>query len=130
MDKYHIPPVLVFENYELVEVSNGRVVIETRVVDSSLNIYGMTHGGYLFTFCDNVAGLAVFSQGYKCVTLQSNVHFTRAGHLGDKLTITAEIVHDGRSTKLVEAVVTNEKGQKLVRASFTMFVTGSFEEES
>ncbi|MGT2682163.1 PaaI family thioesterase [Streptococcus porci] len=113
-----------FENYEVKVAEEGHIVINTKVVDGSLNYYGNAHGGYLLTLCDQISGLVARSLGANAVTLQSNINYLRAGHLGDLLTVEGRCVHDGRTTKIVDTVISNEKGDLITKASFTMFVTG------
>lgn len=113
-----------FENYEVKVAEEGYIVINTKVVDGSLNYYGNAHGGYLFTLCDQISGLVARSLGANAVTLQSNINYLRAGHLGDLLTVEGRCVHNGRTTKIVDTVISNEKGDLITKASFTMFVTG------
>lgn len=113
-----------FENYEVKVAEEGHIVINTKVVDGSLNYYGNAHGGYLFTLCDQISGLVARSLGANAVTLQSNINYLRAGHLGDLLTVEGRCVHNGRTTKIVDTVINNEKGDFIAKASFTMFVTG------
>lgn len=116
--------IKVFENYRLELVEEGHIKLSTEVVPSSLNYYGNAHGGYLFTLCDQVSGLVARSTGIDAVTLQSNINYMKAGHLGDRLTVEGICVHNGRTTKIVEATVTNEAGDTLTKGTFTMFVTG------
>ncbi len=48
----------------------------------------------------------------------------RGGRLGDLLTIDGTCLHNGRKTKVVEVTITNQAGERVAQASFTMFVTG------
>ncbi|CAM2979911.1 PaaI family thioesterase [Streptococcus pluranimalium] len=125
IDKLH--EIRVFENYDLILEEAGHIVVSTEVVDKSLNYYGNAHGGYLFTLCDQVAGLTCLSLGSEAVTMQSNIHYMRAGRLGDFLTIDGTCLHNGRKTKVVEVVISNQAGEAVAQASFTMFVTGERE---
>ena len=54
-DKLH--EIRVFENFQEEVFEAGHVVVTTKVVEKSLNYFGNAHGGYLFTLCDQVAGL-------------------------------------------------------------------------
>ena len=60
--------------------------------------------------------------------LQSNINYLKAGHLSDQLKIEGLCVHNGKTTKVVEVVITNQEEKILTRATFTMYVTGSVEE--
>ncbi|MTB64743.1 hotdog fold thioesterase [Streptococcus sp. zg-86] len=116
--------IRVFENFEMVSSEKGHVVVTTEVVEKSLNYYGFAHGGYLFTLCDQISGLVAISTGVDAVTLQSSINYLKSGKLGDTLLIDGRCVHDGRTTKVVDVTVTNQKQEEIVKATFTMFVTG------
>lgn len=122
--EFNLEQVKVFENYEIEKWEDGEVILSTKVVDSSLNYYGNAHGGYLFTLCDQVSGLVAISTGFEAVTLQSNINYLRAGRLGDDLTVIGTCVHNGRTTKVVDVHIKNQKGEMVT----TMFVTGARKE--
>ena len=46
----------------------------------------------------------------------------------NQLKIEGLCVHNGKTTKVVEVVITNQEEKILTRATFTMYVTGSVEE--
>ncbi len=117
-----IRKITVWENYELVEANKGRLVLKTKVTENSLNPYQSAHGGYLYTLCDSTAGRVTALSGSLCVTLQASVNYLKEARENDVLTICGTLVHDGRSTKVVDVEITNEKEQKICKASFTMYV--------
>ena len=114
-DKLH--EIRVFENFQEELFEAGHVIVTTKVVEKSLNYFGNAHGGYLFTLCDQIAGLVAISTGDYAVTLQSNINY-----------LEGLCVHNGKTTKVVEVVITNQEEKILTRATFTMYVTGSVEE--
>lgn len=116
--------IKVFENGEIILKEPGHVKISTRVVASSLNLYGKAHGGYLFTLCDQTAGLVAISLSSYAVTLQSNINYLKPGELGSQLIIEGTCSHDGQHTKVIDVMIVNETQQVIAKASFTMFVTG------
>ena len=130
MKDFHFDAISAFENYEIEKMEDGQVIVTTEVVQSSLNYYGNAHGGYLFTLCDQISGLVLISQGVDGVTLQSSINYLRAGHAGDKLTISGTCVHPGRKTRVVDVVISNQDNENVCKATFTMFVTGQRKEES
>ena len=75
-----------------------------------------------------MAGLVAISTGDYAVTLQSNINYLKAGHLSDELKIEGICVHNGKSTKVVDVLVTNQAEKILTRATFTMYVTGAVED--
>ncbi|MBR4471267.1 MAG: PaaI family thioesterase [Erysipelotrichaceae bacterium] len=114
---------------ELITYERGRIVLRTIVNESCCNPYGMAHGGFLYTLCDNAAGLLGYSLGSYVVTMQSSINYISSVRNGEILTIEAKAIHDGRSSKVCELVVCNEKGTLICKATFTMFVVKKIEEE-
>ncbi|CAM1658581.1 Acyl-coenzyme A thioesterase PaaI [Streptococcus oralis] len=129
MKDFHFDAISAFENYEIKEMKDGHVEVTTKVVDSSLNYYGNAHGGYLFTLCDQISGLVLFSLGLDVVTLQSSINYLKAGKRDDVLTIKGECVHQGRTTCVVAVDICNQDGKNVCKATFTMFVTGQRSDE-
>ncbi|KJQ62661.1 PaaI family thioesterase [Streptococcus oralis] len=129
MKDFHFDAISAFENYEIKEMKDGHVEVTTKVVDSSLNYYGNAHGGYLFTLCDQISGLVLFSLGLDVVTLQSSINYLKAGKRDDVLTIKGECVHQGRTTCVVDVDICNQDGKNVCKATFTMFVTGQRSDE-
>lgn len=123
--EFNLSEVKVFENYEIEKWEVGEVTLSTKVVEHSLNYYGNAHGGYLFTLCDQVSGLVAISTGSEAVTLQSNINYLRAGRLGDELKVIGTCVHNGRTTKVIDVHIKNQKDEMVTTAIFTMFVTGA-----
>lgn len=129
MKDFHFDAISAFENYEIKKMKDGHVEVTTKVVDSSLNYYGNAHGGYLFTLCDQISGLVLFSLGLDVVTLQSSINYLKAGKREDVLTIKGECVHQGRTTCVVDVDISNQEGKNVCKATFTMFVTGKRSDE-
>lgn len=123
LKKFNLQPIQVLDEYDIRKAQPGQVTMEVQVKENSLNPYQMAHGGYLFTLADSVAGLTVYSLGYFSVTLQSNINYLKAAKEGDRLTITGDCLHDGRTTKLIDVLIQNQNGELVAKSSFTMFVT-------
>lgn len=124
MSTDYLHEIRVFENHKMDVFEEGRVVVSSKVVDSSLNYYGNAHGGYLFTMCDQIAGMTAISTGFDTVTMQSSINYLRASQLDDELTIEGNCVHNGKRTKIIEVTITNQRDEAVAKAVFTMFVTG------
>ncbi|HFI0255450.1 TPA: PaaI family thioesterase [Streptococcus suis] len=123
LKKFNLQPIQVLDEYDIRKAQPGQVTMEVQVKENSLTPYQMAHGGYLFTLADSVAGLTVYSLGYFSVTLQSNINYLKAAKEGDRLTITGDCLHDGRTTKLIDVLIQNQNGELVAKSSFTMFVT-------
>ena len=48
-----------FSDCELLSLEEGHILLKTIVNKSDANPYGMAHGGYLYTLCDNCSITAV-----------------------------------------------------------------------
>lgn len=112
----------------LEEYDRGKVKVSTIVNESNTNPYGTTHGGYIYTLCDTVAGLVGYSLGGYTVTVQGNISYMKAGKLNDRLTITGTCLHNGNKIKTVEVSVTNQDEMLLSKAIFTLYETKSLED--
>lgn len=109
------------------EASYGCVKMSVEVTPQTTNPYGMIHGGVLFMLADSVAGLTGISLGKKVVTHSSNIFFiksTRSGYVHAQ----PRIIHNGRSTILLEVDMTDDDGTLICKATFTMFVIGDMSE--
>ncbi len=76
---------------ELVELGPGRSVTRMTVRDEHLNLFGMAHGGIIFTLADFAFEAACNSHGTVSVALNVNICFL-APAAGGALTATAEEV--------------------------------------
>jgi acyl-CoA thioesterase len=100
---------------------------ELQIESHHLNIGGTVHGGILATLLDITMSGAVTStildkSAEQVVTMQMNIHFLRAGQLGDKIIGHAEIAKYGSTIVYVEGEVVNQDGKLLARASGGWFI--------
>ncbi len=116
--------IRIFENYRIIRMDPGHSLYETEVTDHALNLYGYTHGGYLYTLCDTSAGMAALSTGVNVVTLRADMSYVRHAVKGDILRVEGIGIHDGRTTKVIETSVYNQDGKLICKGTFTMYVTG------
>ncbi|MBQ3383704.1 MAG: PaaI family thioesterase [Erysipelotrichaceae bacterium] len=116
-----LKPVTAFDNYEIITYEPGKTVIKSIVGENALNPYGMIHGGCLYTLCDYTAGITAYSLGSVSVTLQSNINYIKPSYKDDVLYIESICIHNGKSTKVIETKITNDKQEIICSASFTMY---------
>ena len=117
-----------FDSCKLVTFEKGKVVFEADVEESDTNPYGFAHGGYLYTLCDNAAGILGYSLGSYVVTQQADIRYIASAKKGDHLIIEATALHDGRSSKVGEVNVSDASGKLFCKASFTLFPVKKVEE--
>jgi acyl-CoA thioesterase len=83
---------------ELVEVGEGRAVLQMRIAPTMINGHDIAHGGYVFMLADSAFACACNSHGLVTVAAGADITFLRPVRAGDVLTATAaERVSYGRS---------------------------------
>ena len=93
------------------ELAVGRMVVDER----HLHPGGFVHGGAWVALADSVAAWQTFRhlpQGWNFTTIEMKLNVFAAGKPGDELMATAEHLHAGRSTHVVEVRV--RCGERLV----------------
>jgi 1,4-dihydroxy-2-naphthoyl-CoA hydrolase len=86
------------------ERSTGRIVVDQR----HLHPGGLVHGGAWVALADSVAAWQTFRHlpaGHNFTTVEMKLNVFAAGRPGDELIATAEHLHTGRSTHVVEVRV-------------------------
>jgi 1,4-dihydroxy-2-naphthoyl-CoA hydrolase len=93
------------------ERSTGRIVVDAR----HLHPGGQVHGGAWVALADSVAAWQTFRHlphGHNFTTVEMKLNVFAAGRPGEELVATAEHLHAGRSTHVVEVRV--RSGERLV----------------
>ena len=88
-------------NYELIDVDEDYALMEGRLDESSMNPYGLAHGGYLFGLLDTCAGVAASTSGYQALTLNSNINYLNACK-GKVIKAEAIAIKSGKHIKVYE----------------------------
>lgn len=113
----------------LVEVEEGRVVVEGTPGLSVYNPFGVVHGGYAAAILDNACGYAAQSKmtpGQACTTLELKVAYHKA-MTRDTGLVRAEgrIVSIGRRAAFAEARLTDIAGKLYASATSSLIVIAS-----
>lgn len=111
---------MVYNHMELEVIEPDRAVFRLEIRPESRNVFGMVHGGALYTLADNAAGSAVHTDGRSYVTQDGGLHFLRNQAEG-VVRATGTVRHRGRSTALVSVEVTGEDGIVLAMGDFSFF---------
>lgn len=85
---------------------------------------GMLHGGTLMALADSAGGTLAFlnlPEGATGSTIASATNFLRAVRHG-RVTATASLLHGGRSTIVVETVLTDATGRRVAKVTQTQSV--------
>jgi acyl-CoA hydrolase len=88
-------------------VAQSRIVMARSMQPTDVNGYGNVHGGAIMRFVDEACGaVAIRHARSRCVTAAvDHMSFHAPVHVGDLVTITAQMTHVGRSSMEVEAQV-------------------------
>jgi len=89
-------------------VSASRVLLAQLMQPTDANLYGNVHGGIIMRLMDEAGGSAAMRHAQRpCVTVAvDQVLFREPIHLGDLVTVTAELTYVGRTSMEVRLEVT------------------------
>jgi uncharacterized protein (TIGR00369 family) len=100
--------------FRLVEIAEGRVVMEARIADRFTNGIGIIHGGYTATLLDSAMGSAVNSTmpaGRVFTTLEIKVNYVRPLRVEvGAVRCEATVLHVGGRTATAEGRISDDDG--------------------
>lgn len=106
-------------------LSDGEVTLSMKIDnDIHTNVYGIVHGGSLFTLVDSVMGIAGLTTGNLVVTSDINIRFITNSKKGNILTALGRIIHKGRDLIITEAEIKDKRQRLLVKAQGSFFIRG------
>ena len=94
----------------LVEVGPGNALVELKLSEDTKNIFGVAHGGAVFSLIDGAFEVAANSHGTVAVALNVNVSYINPSIPGDTLRAEAREVSRSRRISSYRIEVKNEKG--------------------
>ena len=95
----------------IVELEEGRALLEMKTTPSMNNLFGMTHGGAIFSLVDAAFELAVNSHGTVAVALGVNMNYLNAPLPGESLRAEGREVNRSRKISACQITVTGEDGR-------------------
>ena len=112
---------------ELRQIGRGRAHATMTVAKRHLNQRGIAQAGAVVALADATAGWASYSalEHGRFTTLNLDMKLLRAARDGDRLVATASPIHLGRSTQVLDVVVTHSETDKAIaRFTCTQMVLG------
>ncbi len=109
---------------ELLAVHPGYSRIRMLLRHEMINGLGVVHGGVLFSFADSAFAFACNGYNNYSLALDTSINFLKTSKPGDLLTAETTELHNGRSTGLYQALITNQHGQQVALFKGTCFRTG------
>lgn len=114
-------------DFRLVEVENGRVVLEGTPDGRVLNPLGIVHGGYAATLLDTACGYAALSTlvaGRQFMTLELKVAYHRPmTNRTGPMRVEGRIVTLGRRVAFTEGTMSDAAGRVYATATSTLLIT-------
>lgn len=97
------------------------VIMSMKIKNSMCNIYGIAHGGAVYTLIDTAAAAIIWVNGMEVVTQNSSVSFLRGCKNGTTVYAKSKLMHKGRSTCVSEVILEDSDGKRVAIGTFTMF---------
>jgi acyl-CoA thioesterase len=115
----------------LVDVDEGRAVLELTVQDHHCNGHGIGHGGVTFSLADSAFAFACNSRNQRCVAQHNMISFVAPAQAGDVLTARATETELTGKNGIYDVTVTNQNGQTIAQMrGFSRAIRGHlFQEE-
>jgi len=98
---------------KLVDVREGYARIEMRFTDDMENMFGMAHGGAIFSLIDAAFEVASNSHGTMAVALNMNINYLASPAKGALLTAEAREINKTRRTAAYDIRATDDSGKLL-----------------
>lgn len=126
-ETYDKNPFVTLLEMDFVRMEPGSVTLEMPVVvGKHTNLHGIAHGGALASLADTAMGAVCATFDKKVVTLNMNMSYIKAALSCQKVRAVARVIHNGRSTMVVESEVLDKNGELLAKASGNFYVVGDF----
>lgn len=107
-----------------VVLEEGYVRTEMPIENRHTNVYGMVHGGAMYTLADTTTGFAARTYGGRVVTLNGSMNYLTGSPDTAKIYCDGRVVRHGRKTVVVSAEVYDEFGTLMANGSYTLYVLG------
>jgi acyl-CoA thioesterase len=104
-------------------LSKGEATL-TMPIDKEIhtNIYGIVHGGVLFTLADSVMGIACLTAGNLVVTSNISMMFITNSRMGNRLSAYGKIIHKGNDIIVADAEIKDRSQRLLAKAQGSYFI--------
>ncbi|MCD6507123.1 PaaI family thioesterase [Candidatus Poribacteria bacterium] len=103
-------------NAEVVKVGEGEAVVRMRAASDMTNIFGMIHGGAIFSLMDEAFQLACNSHGTVSLALNVNITYLAPPKVGGLLTAEAKEISCSNRIGVYQIRVTDESGKLIATA--------------
>jgi acyl-CoA thioesterase len=109
---------------EVLEIAPGFAKVAMDFRPDMTNIFGMLHGGAVFSLLDEAFQLACNAHGEVAVALQVSIHYLAPAEAGARLLAEARETNATRKTALYDAVVYQADGKRIATGQALAFRKG------
>ena len=106
-------------NYKIITINEEICTIEGNITDTSLNLFGIAHGGYIFGLADTTAGLLANVFG-NAVTTNASINYLNKA-TGSKLVANARMIKKGKTIATCECEIIDSKGILVAKSILEYF---------
>ncbi len=112
-------------NGKMVSAKRGEIAVTFEVTEDMANPYGLLHGGVSCTLMDDVIGLTAATLGSNkfSVSLNLQVNFLDKVRIGEKITVKAKIIREGRNVLNAITKIYNSSGKQVANGKSDLFLT-------
>jgi len=122
---YQTPILENFLDFQIVDISEGKITYRTKITDKHCNVYGYVHGGTLASIADVVMGVSCATLGKRIVTTDMSISYIKNVCVGSILTAVGEVISNGNNIMRGECKILDEQQQLLVQSQASYFVIGN-----
>lgn len=97
--------------FSIVDVDEGRAVVNVTVQPDQANGHGICHGGVIFALADTAFAFACNSRNVSTVAQMNTINFLKPGQVGDVLTARAQEIHLVGKSGIYEVSVEDQNGE-------------------
>ena len=98
---------------KLVDVQEGYARVEMHFTEDMENMFGMAHGGAIFSLIDAAFEVASNSHGTMAVALSMNINYLASPQKGARLTAEAREINKTKRTAAYDIRATDDSGKLL-----------------
>ena len=115
----------IYENkYVIKDIQDNYCKLEGTIDETSLNPYGIVHGGYIFGLADTAGGIAISTTGRVAVTTNSSILFLHKADC-NKLIAIAKVIKVGKELANCEVDIYDENNNMIAKVLLEYFFINS-----
>jgi len=107
-------------NYKVLKVKENYCELEGKLTETSLNPFGIAHGGFIFGLADTAAGIAAMTDGRKAVTINSTIEYFNVGK-GSTLKAIAKCLKSGKNISNFEVYIYDDNEKLIAKSNINYY---------